>query len=429
MPIRAAACSLEDLFGVAGVGQPACQKAVPVPRRVATAQAPVVKRKRPASAAVVTPPASKRQRVESRGGGTGVLPRGRPCKAPARQAHPGQALQNAGPGAGPASAATCVRAGSSASAGSQQAPACARGAFASKRNVLEPGVAGSSEGDYMEPGIAGPSQQDCSMATCGTASDEEPRAEAIGGPVTETREEHLHRHAHLYHTQCPRCKFYKFEAKWAAKYGSEMHHDPSRRVKHAQRWLHERPSHLGGDWGIGCTLCAHLLARISETRRRDNPKLARLRLATAWAKYMGSGQWRLWSRKISTGTQCQRFIAWLLVSFSHLTCQWVRWCWMRRTSSSCVAQSHSQRTGCGHGVLSAPQPASGPPQRPEIIECREYGGAVSLSFSHELLHFNFNRVSNFVYGHVKCAMERGKRGMRVRARHAPCRSAYPFAWT
>jgi hypothetical protein len=105
------------------------------------------------------------------------------------------------------------------------------------------------------------------MATCGTASDEEPRAEAIGGPVTETREEHLHRHAHLYHTQCPRCKFYKFGAKWAAKYGSEMHHDASRRVKHAQRWLHERPSHLGGDWGIGCTLCAHLLARLSETRR------------------------------------------------------------------------------------------------------------------------------------------------------------------
>ena len=64
------------------------------------------------------------------------------------------------------------------------------------------------------------------------------------GLVTETRAEHQKRHAGADSQRCARCKYYKFEVKWAASYGCIEHREGKTVVK--TRWLCERPARRGG---------------------------------------------------------------------------------------------------------------------------------------------------------------------------------------
>lgn len=105
------------------------------------------------------------------------------------------------------------------------------------------------------------------------------------GPVTETREEHLRRHAGGWRG-CPRCRWYLFGHRWQATYGSV---DAALRVGPRDRvvWIAERPQRWGGAWALGCTLCSDSLAR---RRLKDSPDVSAgaghaRRLSGGWARF------------------------------------------------------------------------------------------------------------------------------------------------
>ena len=100
------------------------------------------------------------------------------------------------------------------------------------------------------------------------------------GPVTETKEDHLERHSGG-RRSCPRCRFYLFGSKWTEKHGSFQGHGPAKHLCTA--WVAERPIRYGGAWGLGCTLCAAQLVRVSTSDAPQGER--RRRLGTAWARF------------------------------------------------------------------------------------------------------------------------------------------------
>ena len=109
-----------------------------------------------------------------------------------------------------------------------------------------------------------------------------PRGEASSsssllGPVAETQEQHLARHAGG-RADCPRCRYYTQGRAWARVHGMVVE---SRRAGPcaARTWLAERPVRFGGAWGLGCVMCAAALCRDAACGRR------RARRRTRWARY------------------------------------------------------------------------------------------------------------------------------------------------
>ena len=78
--------------------------------------------------------------------------------------------------------------------------------------------------------------------------------DALVGPCSETRAQHLQRHQGGRRT-CPRCRYYLFGDAWTATYGSfaTQSGGPTRGRK---VWLDERPARWGGSWRLGCSVCA-----------------------------------------------------------------------------------------------------------------------------------------------------------------------------
>ena len=90
----------------------------------------------------------------------------------------------------------------------------------------------------------------------------EPDLHALVGRARETAEDHEARHPGYGHYQtCPRCRFYKIGPSWVSAYGtvSAPGHGPDQ-----VQWLAERPSHWGGPWALGCTICAHAMGVVQQ---------------------------------------------------------------------------------------------------------------------------------------------------------------------
>ncbi|CAE7536198.1 unnamed protein product [Symbiodinium sp. CCMP2592] len=75
------------------------------------------------------------------------------------------------------------------------------------------------------------------------------------GLATESDAEHLARHRGG-DEKCSRCKFLRFQEVWS-KAGSLTHTSWGKQQRTV--WLGQRPARRGGDWGIGCHFCAHLM--------------------------------------------------------------------------------------------------------------------------------------------------------------------------
>ena len=108
------------------------------------------------------------------------------------------------------------------------------------------------------------------------------------GLVTETREEHLHRHGGGMRS-CPRCRWYKLGPRWVASYGylESCRAGPRERTV----WISERPIRWGGTWALGCAICADAALRRSQQQSGAPGDVAksgvrvRRRLGTHWARY------------------------------------------------------------------------------------------------------------------------------------------------
>ena len=57
-------------------------------------------------------------------------------------------------------------------------------------------------------------------------------------------------------------RYYRNVACWQRSHGSLLHNAWGKKKRTV--WLAERPARRGGEWGIGCLFCAHLLMRLSE---------------------------------------------------------------------------------------------------------------------------------------------------------------------
>jgi len=92
--------------------------------------------------------------------------------------------------------------------------------------------------------------------------------DALVGPCSETRAEHLERHDAGRKT-CPRCRYYLFGDAWTATYGSFATKSGGS-TRGRSIWLDERPARWGGPWRLGCSLCANFECK----RPRDASTLA-----------------------------------------------------------------------------------------------------------------------------------------------------------
>ena len=104
------------------------------------------------------------------------------------------------------------------------------------------------------------------------------RLDVNGAPVVDAKR-HAAEHPNPYDHQdtCARCRFLARKHLWR-ELGSCRLPGQSEQLK--LTWLTERPSHLGGAWGIGCAACANLLSRLG-----GDTKGMRLRVGTKWATY------------------------------------------------------------------------------------------------------------------------------------------------
>ena len=94
----------------------------------------------------------------------------------------------------------------------------------------------------------------------------------VVGGVQETRQDHLTRHGGGQRT-CPRCRWYKHGDFWTCSYGklySQLHSGPRENVL----WLAERPVRWGGEWGLGCSICAWFANRATVTGPCHTPPSA-----------------------------------------------------------------------------------------------------------------------------------------------------------
>ena len=95
-------------------------------------------------------------------------------------------------------------------------------------------------------------------------------AALLVGDARETESEHRRRHpaGRDWASSCPRCEYYKHRVVWEEV--ARTRGPRSRpRVAGETSWLVQKPSFLGGPWGLGCCLCAAGCASGSLRRRRS----------------------------------------------------------------------------------------------------------------------------------------------------------------
>ena len=78
--------------------------------------------------------------------------------------------------------------------------------------------------------------------------------DAAVGSVRESREDHIARHGGGLRT-CPRCRWHTRGGEWVCSYGMFVRPQGSR-TRENVAWLAERPTRFGGEWGLGCIVCA-----------------------------------------------------------------------------------------------------------------------------------------------------------------------------
>ena len=103
--------------------------------------------------------------------------------------------------------------------------------------------------------------------------------------VMETEEQHTFRHPRQSRVKddCSRCAFMRHSKSWhriaSFKAGS---------TAVSRSWLSPKPSYMGGQWGLGCLVCAAALAEKPARNKKASPKRgkwqARLR-ASKWARF------------------------------------------------------------------------------------------------------------------------------------------------
>ena len=89
--------------------------------------------------------------------------------------------------------------------------------------------------------------------------------DATVGSVRESREDHLARHGGGLRT-CPRCRWHARGAEWVCSDGMFVRQQCSR-ARENVAWLAERPTRFGGEWGLGCTVCAWFANRAFTEQR------------------------------------------------------------------------------------------------------------------------------------------------------------------
>ena len=178
-----------------------------------------------------------------------------------------------------------------------------------KTSLVSNGAAAVSSGTLRQRGTfkqVGVRQKTKNSALHGTARGTRPSRTATSrsddldlaallGPVTESREAHLERHANG-DRACPRCRWYMFGHRWQATYGSLDLQNIRAGPREKTVWLSERPVRWGGTWALGCSLCADALARRAlrgsarasvscGTAEAESHTSAERRLSGSWARY------------------------------------------------------------------------------------------------------------------------------------------------
>lgn len=116
------------------------------------------------------------------------------------------------------------------------------------------------------------------------------------GPSRETECEHRRRHpaGRGWEKSCPRCEYIANRTAWELAARSV---GPTCRpcVPGETAWLVQKPSFLGGSWGLGCCLCAAGIAsqavlreraKVGKAYKRDGVAHQRMcRMRTKWARY------------------------------------------------------------------------------------------------------------------------------------------------
>jgi hypothetical protein len=88
--------------------------------------------------------------------------------------------------------------------------------------------------------------------------------------------------------QCARCTFALHHRSWSGGVASHSLGGPTVAAASPSRlsWLGERPNHFGGEWGIGCSVCAHFLGRVvSGDLKHSAAQNKRRSYSTKWSRY------------------------------------------------------------------------------------------------------------------------------------------------
>ena len=93
--------------------------------------------------------------------------------------------------------------------------------------------------------------RECIPATA--TSSAERSKEKLVGPVTETTRDHKNRHF-PFNESCPRCHWIKKGDQWSQKYGRVP--EGRRTPLTGEYWCMPRQPRRGGQWALGCTVCA-----------------------------------------------------------------------------------------------------------------------------------------------------------------------------
>ena len=103
----------------------------------------------------------------------------------------------------------------------------------------------------------------------------------IVGPVDESAEAHRARHPKP-RPHCARCQWLQWGPQWKRRQGSCLV-ERNRRDERIE-WVAERSTPLGGQWGLGCLVCAHAMAKLGkESSLRAQG--CKARICTKWAQF------------------------------------------------------------------------------------------------------------------------------------------------
>ena len=98
----------------------------------------------------------------------------------------------------------------------------------------------------------------------------------------------LHPDPKHFASKCPRCKYLVHRQSWRQSIASVQLPGSKQMI-----WLNEKPARLGLSWGIGCDICASMLARLvvkpsdscSRSSASSQSEKLKRRLNTKWGRY------------------------------------------------------------------------------------------------------------------------------------------------